>query len=62
MEPEIIIGALAVFVSGGAMGATSILLCQWVVGKMAPPQQRRFSSVDPRDFEVMKVDVADLAV
>ncbi len=62
MEPEIIIGALALFVSGGAMGAAGILLSQWVVGKMSPPQQRRLHSVDPRDMEVMKADLADLAV
>ena len=62
MEPEIIIGALAVFVSGGAMGAAGILLCQWVVGKMSPPPQRRLYTVDAREVEVMKADVADLAI
>lgn len=62
MEAEIIIGALAVFVSGGAMGAAGILLCQWVVGRVSPPPQRRLLTVDPRDFEVMKADVDDLSV
>ena len=62
MEPEIIIGALAIFVSGGAMGATGMLLCQWVVRKMSPPPQHRLDLMDPRDIEVMKADVADLFV
>ncbi len=53
---------LATFVGGGAMGATGMLLCQWVVRKMSPPPQHRLDSVDPRDVEVMKADVADLAV
>jgi len=53
---------LATFVGGGAMGATGMLLCQWVVRKISPPPQHRLDSVDPRDVEVMKADVADLAV
>ena len=62
MDVEIIIVVLATFVGGGAMGATGMLLCQWVVRKMSPPPQHRLDSVDPRDVEVMKADVADLAV
>ena len=62
MEPEIIIGALAIFVSGGAMGAAGILLCQWVVGRMSPPPQGRLRLGDSRDIEAMRADVADLAV
>ncbi len=62
MEPEIIIVVLASFVGGGAMGATGMVLCQWVVRKMSPPPQRQLGGVDPRDVEAMKADVADLAV
>ena len=62
MEPEIIIGALAIFVSGGAMGAAGILLCQWVVGRISPPLQGRLQLGDSRDIEAMRADVADLAV
>ena len=61
MEPEIILGALAIFVSGGAMGAAGMLLCQWVVGRMSPPSQERLLG-DLRDIKAMKADVADLAV
>ncbi len=62
MEVEIIVVALASFVGGGAMGAGGMLLCQWVVRKMSPPPLHRLDSMDPRDVEVMKADVADLAV
>ncbi len=62
MEAEIIIVALSSFVGGGAMGAAGMLLCQWVVRKMSPPPQQRLDLMDPRDLEVMKADVADLAV
>ena len=62
MEPEIIIGALAIFVSGGAMGAAGMLLCQWVVGRMSPPPQGRVRAGASRDIEAMGADVADLSV
>ncbi len=62
MEPEIIFVVLATFVGGGAMGATGMLLSQWVVRKMSPPPQQRLDLMDPRDVEAMKADVADLAV
>ena len=62
MDVEIIIVVLATFVSGGAMGATGMLLCQWVVRKMSPPPRHPLDLMDPRDIEVMKADVADLAV
>jgi len=62
MEVQIIVVGLASFVGGGAMGAGGMLLCQWVVRKMSPPPLHRLDSMDPRDVEVMKADVADLAV
>ena len=62
MEPEIIMVVLATFVGGGAMGATGMLLCQWVVRKMSPPPQLRSPLMDPRDVDALKADVADLAV
>lgn len=62
MEVETFVVVLASFVGGGAMGATGMLLCQWVVRKMSPPLQPRLDLMDPRDLEAMKADVADLAV
>lgn len=61
MEPEIIIGALAIFVSGGAMGAAGMLLCQWVLGRLSPPSQERLQLGGGRDIEAMRADVAELA-
>ncbi len=62
MEVEIIVVSHSSLVCGGAMGAGGMLLCQWVVRKMSPPPLHRLDSMDPRDVEVMKADVADLAV
>lgn len=62
MEPEIIIGALAIFVSGGAMGAAGMLLCQWVLGRLSPPSRDGMQLGDSRDIEAMRADVADLAI
>lgn len=62
MEPEIIMVVLATFVGGGAMGATGMLLCQWVVRKMSPPPQHRSPLMDARDVDALKADVADLAL
>ncbi len=44
------------------MGATGMLLSQWVVRKMSPPPQHRMDLLDPREVEGMRADVADLAV
>ena len=61
MEPEIIIGALAIFVSGGAMGAAGMLLCQWVLGRLSPPSKEHLKLGGARDIEAMRADLADLA-
>ena len=61
MEPEIIIGALALFVSGGAMGAAGMLLSQWVVGRISPPRRGQPHPSEARDLEAIKTDLADLA-
>jgi hypothetical protein len=62
METEIVIVVLAAFVSGGTMGAAGMLLSQWVLRKMSPPPQGRLDRVDIREIEVMKADMADIAV
>ncbi len=53
---------LAAFVSGGTMGAAGMLLSQWVLRKMSPPPHHRPGNVDMWKIEVMKADVADIAV
>ena len=62
MEPEIIIGVLAIFVSGGALGAAGTLLGQWVLKRISGPPPRHVSSVDRRELELLKGEVADMAV
>ena len=62
MELEVIIAVLAIFVSGGAMGAAGTLLGQWVLKKISAPPPRHVSSVDPRELKLLKGEVADMAV
>ena len=62
MEPEIIIAVLAIFMSGGAMGAAGALLGQWVLKKISAPPPRHVSSADPRELELLKGEVADMAI
>ena len=61
MEPEVIIGVLAIFVSGGAMGAVGTLLGQWVLKKMSGPMSRPMDSVSPREMDLLRGEVADVA-
>ncbi len=62
MQPEIIIVVLAVFIMGGTMGAAGTVLCQWILGKMSGPASRRIGAGDPRELEVLKDELADMAV
>ena len=62
MDAEILIVVLAAFVRGGTMGASGMLLPQWVVRKMSPPPQRQLNGLDERDVDGMKADVADLSL
>ena len=61
MEPEIIVGILAIFVSGGAMGAAGTILGQWVLRKISAPPPRQMGFVKPREMEVLRAEVADMA-
>ena len=59
MTPEIIVGLIAVFVSGGALGAAGTLLGQWVLKKVqgeTPPK-----ALGSGDFELLRGDVAELS-
>ena len=61
MGPEFWVGLVAVFVCGGAVGATGTLLAQWLVRKVtgpeAPPPRRPLSE---REMELLRSEVADL--
>lgn len=60
MTPEIIVGIIAVFISGGALGAAGALLGQWVLKKVQgeTPQQRRLES---GDLDLLRNDLAELS-
>ena len=62
MEPEIIVGVLAVFVSGGALGAAGTLLSQWVMKKISGPGAQKLSPADRREIALLKAEVADMAL
>ena len=61
MEPEIIVGILAIFLSGGAMGAAGTILGQWVLRKISAPPPPQMGSANPREMEVLRAEVADMA-
>jgi hypothetical protein len=59
MGPEIWIGLVAVFVSGGAIGSAGTLLAQWLLKKLdaAPLPQR---SLEAAERTVLRSEVAEL--
>ncbi len=61
MQPEIIVGILAVFVTGGALGAAGTLLSQWVMKKISGSAAHKLSPADRREIALLKAEVADMA-
>ena len=61
MEPEIIVGILAVFVSGGALGTAGALLGQWVLKRLTGPASRQLGSSSQSEVEQLKLEFADMA-
>lgn len=61
MEPEIIVGILAVFVSGGVLGASGALLGQWVLKRVTAPRERQVGSAAQREVARLKAEIADMA-
>ena len=59
MGPEILVGFVAVFISGGAIGSTGILLAQWLLKRMdGEPLPRR--SLEAAEFDVLRGEVAEI--
>ena len=59
MTPELAIGLVAVFVSGGAVGSAGTLLAQWILRKVdGAPTQRR--PLDDPEMDVLRSEVAEL--
>jgi hypothetical protein len=59
MSPELVVGLVAVFVSGGAVGTAGTLLAQWIFRKMDDPPSPR-SALDAAEVDVLRSEVADL--
>ena len=59
MSPELWVGLVAVFVSGGAIGAAGTLLAQWLVKKVdGPPDPRQ--ALDAAEMDVLSAEVAEM--
>ena len=59
MTPEIIVGLVAGFISGGALGAAGTLLGQWVLKKVQGDTPQK--ALGTGDFELLRGDVAELS-
>lgn len=61
MDPAVWIGIVAVFVSGGAIGAAGTLLAQWCVRKVISHQPSPTDRLDARELSMLRSDVAEMA-
>jgi hypothetical protein len=59
MGPEFWVGLVAVFVSGGAVGAAGTLLAQWAVRKLSEGPRPPRSAGD-RELSALRAEVSDL--
>lgn len=60
MSPELWVGLVAVFVSGGAIGSAGTLLAQWLVKKVDVPSSPRHG-LEPAELEVLRSEVAEMS-
>ena len=59
MSPELVIGLVALFVSGGAVGSAGTLLAQWILRKVDGDPPRRRALDDP-EMDVLRSELAEL--
>lgn len=61
MTPEFWVAVVAVFVSGGAVGASGTLLAQWLLAKLDDaPRARPRTRLGHSDLDLIRADLADL--
>jgi hypothetical protein len=60
MELEVLIGILAVFISGGALGIGTTLFCQWTNRKLSWKPYHD-PSLERPEVAMLRSDVADLS-
>jgi hypothetical protein len=53
MSPELWVGVVAVFVSGGAIGAAGTLLAQWLV--------KRVQAIESAEVDVLRAEITELS-
>ena len=58
MSVELVIGLIAVFVSGGAVGSAGTLLAQWILRKVDGVPTAR--TLDDPEVHVLRAEVAEL--
>ena len=61
MGPEFWVGLVAVFVSGGAIGAAGTLLAQWLVRRLGAGDTAAVRPPSEREVALLRQDVSDLA-
>lgn len=59
MDPEIVVGIIAVFVSGGALGAAGTLLGQWVMRKIQGEEDAR--RIAAPEYDLLRGEVTELS-
>jgi len=59
MSPELVVGLVAVFVSGGAIGSAGTLLAQWIVRKV-DGEGGPARPLEPSELDLLRLDVLEL--
>ncbi len=59
MSPELVIGLVAVFISGGAIGSVGTLLAQWILKKVDGEASPR-RALNEAEVDVLRSEVAEL--
>lgn len=63
MGPEVWVGLAAVFVSGGAVGASGVLLSQWLVRKLGSDDRGSAApTLEQRELGMLRTEVAEMAL
>ena len=59
MSPELWVGLVVVFVSGGAIGSAGTLLTQWIMRRVENPPSPR-QALDAAEVDVLRAEVAEI--
>lgn len=59
MSPELWVGLVVVFVSGGAIGSAGTLMAQWIMRRVDAPVSPR-DALDAAEVDVLRTEVAEM--